>query len=163
MAELVQRVAAGLVAEGVQAGDRVIIMADNRLEWLYLDVAIQTAGAVTVPIYASTPARVAQTIAVDAGARVAFVADDLRDRLQVERLVAVDADLPAWVAEPADPELLAEVVERAAAIRPDDLATLVYTSGTTGLPKGVMLPHRCFVDMARSALQVFDIGPDDES
>jgi long-chain acyl-CoA synthetase len=46
---------------------------------------------------------------------------------------------------------------------PDDLATLVYTSGTTGLPKGVMLPHRSFVDMARSCLEVFDIGPDDES
>src|SRR5205085_1224871 len=52
---------------------------------------------------------------------------------------------------------------RARAVRPDDLATLVYTSGTTGMPKGVMLPHRCFVDMARSCLGAFDIGPDDEA
>ena len=163
MADLTLRVAARLVREGVEAGDRVAIMADNRLEWLYCDLAIQTAGAVTVPIYPSTPARTAQVIADDAGIRVAFVDDNLRDRLHVERLVAFDADLPGWVAGEPDPELLAQVEARAAAVAPDDLATLVYTSGTTGLPKGVMLPHRCFVDMARSCLEVFDIGPDDES
>jgi long-chain acyl-CoA synthetase len=162
-AENAQRVAARLVGEGVQAGDRVGIMAENRVEWLYCDLAIQTVGAVSVPIYPSTPARMAQVIAQDAGARVAFVADDLRDRLRLDRLVAFDADLPAWVGAEADPELLAEVEARAAAVAPDDIATLVYTSGTTGLPKGVMLPHRCFVDMARSCLEVFDIGPDDES
>jgi long-chain acyl-CoA synthetase len=163
MAELALRVAARLVGEGVQAGDRVAIMAENRVEWLYCDLAVQIAGAVTVPIYPSTPARTAQVIAEDAGVRVAFVDDELRDRLRVDRPVAFDADLPSWVAEPADPELLAEVEARAAAVAPDDLATLVYTSGTTGLPKGVMLPHRCFVDMARSCLQAFDLGPDDES
>ena len=162
MSELVLRTAARLVREEVQAGDRVCLMAENRLEWLYCDLAVQAAGAVTVPIYPTTPARTAQVIVEDAGARLAFVDDELRDRLRVERTVALGADLPAWVAEPADPELLAEVEARAAAVTPDDLATLVYTSGTTGLPKGVMLPHRCFVDMARSCLQVFDIGPDDE-
>jgi long-chain acyl-CoA synthetase len=163
MGELATRVAARLVGEGVQAGDRVAIMAENRVEWLYSDLAIQAVGAVTVPIYPSTPPRTAQAIAEDAGIRVALVDDGLRDRLRVERLVAFDADLPAWVAEPADPELLAEVETRAAAVKPDDLAPLVYTSGTTGLPKGVMLPHRCFVDMARSCLQVFDLGPEDEA
>jgi long-chain acyl-CoA synthetase len=163
MADLALRVAARLLREGVQAGDRVAIMAENRFEWLYCDLAIQAAGAVTVPIYPSTPARTAQVIAEDAGVRVAFVDDGLRDRLQVERLVTLEADLPDWVAQPADPELLAEVEARAAAVQPDDVATLVYTSGTTGLPKGVMLPHRCFVDMAHSCLEVFDIGPEDES
>jgi long-chain acyl-CoA synthetase len=163
MAEHTLRVAARLVAGGVAAGDRVGIMAENRLEWLTCDLAIQTAGAVTVPIYPSTPAQTAQTIADDAGARVAFVDDALRDRLRLDTVVALDADLPGWIAAEPDPELLAEVEARAAAIQPDDLATLVYTSGTTGVPKGVMLPHRCFVDMAHSALQVFDIGPDDQA
>ncbi|HYW23876.1 MAG TPA: long-chain fatty acid--CoA ligase [Terriglobales bacterium] len=163
MADLCLRVAARLVREGVHAGDRVAIMAENRVEWLYCDLAIQAAGAVTVPIYPSTPARTAQVIADDAGIGVAFVADELRERLHVERVVGFDADLPAWVAEPADPELLAEVQSRAAAVQPDDLATLVYTSGTTGLPKGVMLPHRCFVDMAHSCLEVFELGPEDEA
>jgi long-chain acyl-CoA synthetase len=162
-AELSLRVAARLVREGVRAGDRVAVMAENRVEWLYCDLAIQAVGAVTVPVYPSTPARTAQLIAEDAGAGLAFIDEPLRDRLRVERLVGLDADLPAWMAEPADAELLAEVGARAAAVAPDDLATIVYTSGTTGLPKGVMLPHRCIVDMARSCLEVFDIGPDDEA
>jgi long-chain acyl-CoA synthetase len=163
MAELTSRVAARLIGEGVQAGDRVAIMAENRAEWLYCDLAIQACGAVTVPIYPSTPANTAQVIADDAGTRLAFVDDGLADRLHVDRLVRIDADLPAWVAGAADPELLGELAARAAAVTADDLATLVYTSGTTGMPKGVMLPHRCFVDMAHSALQVFEIGPDDEA
>lgn len=163
MRELVGRVAARLVAEGVQAGDRVVLMSENRVEWLYCDLAIQTAGAVTVPIYPSTPPRAAQGIAEDAGARVAFVADELGEPLHLDRLIRLGADLPAWVASEPDPELVAEVESRAAAVKPDDLATLVYTSGTTGAPKGVMLAHRCIVDMTSSCLQVFDIGPEDEA
>ena len=163
MRELVGRVAARLVAEGVQAGDRVVLMSENRVEWLYCDLAIQTAGAVTVPIYPSTPPRAAQGIAEDAGARVAFVADELGEPLHLDRLIRLGADLPAWVESEPDPELAAEVESRAAAVQPDDLATLVYTSGTTGAPKGVMLAHRCIVDMTRSCLQVFDIGPEDEA
>jgi long-chain acyl-CoA synthetase len=161
--DLAVRVASRLVGEGVAAGDRVVIMADNCLEWLYCDLAIQAAGAVSVPIYPSTPAATAQVIADDAGARVAFVADALADRLRVGRLVNIGTDLPSWVAGEPDAGLLSEVESRAAAITPDDLVTLVYTSGTTGQPKGVMLPHRTFVDMARSCLEVFDIGPADES
>ncbi len=163
LSELALRVGARLVSTGVAAGDRVALMSENRLEWLYCDIGIQAAGAVTVPIYPSTPARLAQVIAEDAGARVALVEDELADRLRVERLVRIGADLPEWVATAPDAELMAEVQARAAAIRPEDLATLVYTSGTTGTPKGVMLAHRNFVDMARSCLEVFDIGPEDES
>jgi long-chain acyl-CoA synthetase len=161
--ELSLRVAAGLVRAGVAAGDRVVIMSPNRLEWICCDLGIQAAGAVTVPIYPSTPARTAQVIADDAGAHVALVADPLADRLALDRVVRLDADLPGWLEPEPDPELLAEVESRAAAVRPDDLATLVYTSGTTGSPKGVMLAHRNFVDMARSCLEVFDIGPEDET
>src|SRR2546423_6368522 len=91
MADLVLRVAARLVQEGVRAGDRVVIMAENRLEWLYCDFAIQAAGAVTVPIYPSTPAGTAQAIVDDAGARVAFVDDELAVRLRVGQPVALDA------------------------------------------------------------------------
>jgi long-chain acyl-CoA synthetase len=163
MAELALRVAAQLVEQGVAAGDRVVIMADNCLEWLYCDLGIQAAGAVSVPIYPSTPAAMAQVIADDAGARLAFVADALAGRLRLDRVVTMGADLPAWVAGEASPDRLAEVEARAAAITPDDLVTLVYTSGTTGIPKGVMLAHRCIVDVALSCLEVFDIGPDDEA
>ncbi len=161
--DLTLRVAARLVREGVAPGDRVVIMSENRVEWLYCDLAIQAAGAVTVPIYPSTPAKMAQAIAEDAGARLALVSDELADRLHLDRVARFDADLPGWVEAEPDPELLVEVESRAAALRPDDLATLVYTSGTTGAPRGVMLAHRSFVDMVRSCLQVFHIGPDDES
>ena len=161
--DLVMRVAARLVAEGAAAGDRVVIMSENCVEWLYCDLAIQAAGCVTVPIYPSTPAGAAKGIVEDAGARVAFVADELSDRMQIERTVRVGADLPSWVAVEASPELVSQVEARASALLPDTLATLAYTSGTTGVPKGVMLAHRCIVDMAHSCLQVFDIGPDDEA
>ena len=161
--DLVLQVAARLVAEGAVAGDRVVIMSENCVEWLYCDLAIQSAGCVTVPLYPSTPAGATKAIVEDAGARVAFVADELSDRIQVERTVRVRADLPSWVAAERSPELASQVEARAAALLPDDLATLAYTSGTTGVPKGVMLAHRCIVDMAHSCLQVFDIGPDDEA
>ena len=138
-------------------------MSENRVEWLYCDLGIQAAACVTVPIYPSTPAGSAQRIAEDAGARLAFVADELAESLQLERIVRLGADLPAWVAAEPSRELAAAAEERAAAVRPDDLATLVYTSGTTGAPKGVILAHRCITDMVASCLKVFDIGPDDES
>ncbi|HKF74605.1 MAG TPA: AMP-dependent synthetase/ligase [Candidatus Dormibacteraeota bacterium] len=157
------RTAACLVGAGVRAGDRVVLMSENRLEWISCDLAIQAVGAITVPIYASTPPGAAQVIAEDAGATLGFVADDLAGRLRLDRLVRLDADLPGWVGDEADPELMDAVEARMAALRPDDVATIVYTSGTTGVPKGVMLAHRSFVDMARSCLEVFDIGPDDES
>src|SRR5262249_40890622 len=79
--ELVVRVASRLLAEGAEPGDRVVIMAENCVEWLYCDLAIQAAGCVTVPIYPSTPAGAAQGIVQGAGARVALVADVLADRL----------------------------------------------------------------------------------
>jgi long-chain acyl-CoA synthetase len=163
MRELTLGVAAHLVAEGTRPGDRVALMAENRVEWLYCDFGIQAAGCVTVPIYASTPAQMAQVIADDAGARIAIVDDEMAGHLQVDRVVRMAADLPAWVASDPDPELLAEVEARMVGLKPDDLVTLAYTSGTTGTPKGVMLAHRNLVDMARSALQVFHLGQDDEA
>jgi long-chain acyl-CoA synthetase len=163
MCELVLAVAAHLVAEGAQPGDRVVIMAENRVEWLYCDLGIQAAGCVTVPIYSSTPSSMAQVIADDAGARIAIVDDELAGRLQVDRVLRMDSDLPAWVTGDPDPEMVTEVEARLSALKPDDLVTLAYTSGTTGTPKGVMLAHRNFVDMARSALQAFDLGQEDEA
>src|SRR5205085_1078238 len=127
------------------------------------DLAVQAVGAVSVPIYPTTTPAVARRIIEDAGAGLGFVADELAGGLRLTKVVRLDADLPAWVAGEPPAAALAEVEARAAALRPDDLATLVYTSGTTGEPRGVMLAHRCIVDMARSCLQVFDIGEDDES
>lgn len=164
MRELALKLAAGLVQAGVEVGDRVGLMSPNCLEWLYCDLGIQAAGAVTVPIYATTPVPAAARILADSGARLVLAADrSTVAALASHRALCMDDELAGWVGAPADPGLLTEVERRACALQPDDLCTIVYTSGTTGEPKGVMLAHRCIVDMIRSCLQVFDVGPQDQS
>ena len=161
VARKVGRLAAALADAGVGPGDRVLLMSENRLEWILSDLAIMTAGAVTVPIYPSTVARVAQQIAENSQARVAIATDETAGRLQVERVVRMDAELRSWLESEPSAAALEEVEQRAAVLAPDDLATIVYTSGTTGDPKGVMLAHRNLVDMTRSCLEAFDVGHDD--
>jgi long-chain acyl-CoA synthetase len=164
MRKLVLRVAAGLIDAGVEPGDRVAIMATNRLQWLCCDLGIMTAGGVTVPIYPSSTTATARLIVEDCGARLAFAGDaEIAERLAPCRTVLMDGELDEWLARDLDPEARTAIDCRLAVLAPDHLCTIVYTSGTTGEPKGVMLAHRSLVDMARSCLQVFDIGPDDQS
>jgi long-chain acyl-CoA synthetase len=75
--------------------------------------------------------------------------------------ISMEDDLPGWIAEEPAPTDLAEVDRRLAALGPDDISSIVYTSGTTGEAKGVVLPHRSFVDMARSSLAAFSLGEAD--
>jgi long-chain acyl-CoA synthetase len=161
-AERVERVAAALVACGVEPGERVLLMSENRLEWLLCDLGIMTAGAVTVPVYQSTTERGVQQIAANSQARLAIVSGEaLAQRVHVERVVRMDVEVRDWLATAPDPELLRRVEQRASAASPDSLATIVYTSGTTGEPKGVVLAHRNLVDMARGCLEEFDVGGGD--
>jgi long-chain acyl-CoA synthetase len=163
---MVLAAASALIRAGVRAGDHVVIIAENRLEWPVSDLAIQSVGAITVPIYATTPPAVAQGIAADAGAVLAIAADEkLAAKVpttSVMRTVALmDADLRQWfAAEPTAAEL-EEIAHRLEALRPDDIASVIYTSGTTGEPKGVELAHRSFVDMARVELEEFPLGETD--
>lgn len=144
---------------GVQRGDRVALLSENRAEWLLADFAILCAGALTVPLYATLPANQLAVILRDCGATVVFVSNaeqlakmrELQQQYgQVEHIVvmeddAVEGDAIGWRA------LLDEVRasrpdeatfrEEALRARPEDVATLIYTSGTTGTPKGVMLTH----------------------
>jgi long-chain acyl-CoA synthetase len=159
-------VASGLVDSGVQAGDRVILMSENRLEWLYCDFAIQAAGAITVPIYPNVSGEIAQKIATDCQATLAIVSDAAKaEKLRTgghQRAVAfIDTDVARWVAEP--PQQRAEINSRLALIQPDDVCTIVYTSGTTGDPKGVELTHRNVVDICRAILQVHPLGESDST
>ncbi|MEV5766393.1 AMP-dependent synthetase/ligase [Micromonospora sp. NPDC052213] len=152
--------ARGLVAAGVQPGDRVGLMSRTRYEWTLLDYAIWAAGAVTVPIYESSSAEQAAWILADSGAVACVVESNahatlvagLRDRLPELRhlwqidLGAVD-DLVRSGAS-VDPT---EIDRRRAAVRADDLATVIYTSGTTGRPKGCVLTHRnMYADIANA-------------
>ncbi len=181
VADQVTAVAKGLIAAGIGAGDRVGLLSANRYEWTVADFAIWAAGAVTVPIYpSSSPEQVAMVLS-DSGA-VACFADDADNTATVE---GVRADVPdlrhLWTMDPlrGEPGALpalseagaevpdSAVEERRAAVRPADPATIVYTSGTTGTPKGCVLTHANFfaeVEAATTALSaLFDDGGDPDA
>ena len=162
----VRRVACGLIQAGLKRGEHVALMSENRVEWLYCDLAILAAGGVTVPIYPSLTPRVAGYIADDSSARLAIVsAEPLAAKLSARehpgRIFRIDADVARWVQTEPTPDLEAELDRRLSSLDPEKVATVVYTSGTTGEPKGVVFTHRHFIEQARAGLQAFHIGPDD--
>ena len=157
-------VASALIDAGVKQGDRVILMSENRIEWLYCDFGIQTAGAVTVPIYPATAKAVIEKIIKNSEAVIGIASDsklaaDLPVGGTLRKVVTIDNDVATWTAR--RPAQLAEIASRLSKVKPDDLCTIVYTSGTTGDPKGVELAHRCLVDISRAALKAFPLGETD--
>ncbi|MGW5269989.1 AMP-dependent synthetase/ligase [Rhodococcus sp. NPDC003994] len=151
----VRAVAKGLIASGVEQGDRVALMSATRFEWPLLDYAIWAAGAVTVPVYETSSAGQVRWILENSGARVAIVetvahsnilAEVLPDLPHVEHTFQIEVSPEKQGAV----EVLTEagsdlgddaVAARVAALKSSDPATLVYTSGTTGRPKGCVLSH----------------------
>lgn len=159
-------VASGLVDAGVKPGDAVVLISENRVEWLYCDFAIQAIGAITVPIYPNVTPEMAQTIAADSAATFAIAGEsELAAKLEVKgalrRIALIDEEVARWTKQPATN--LHEIASRLAKISPDSLCTIVYTSGTTGTPKGVELAHRNLVDLSRAAASVHPIGEADYS
>lgn len=146
----VRRIAKGLLASGVEVGDRVVLMSHSRLEWLLIDDAILAAGAVTVPAYETSSAEQLQWIVSDSEAVLLIVEtpamhalhDLVGDRTPTCReVLTIDegavAELERRGAEIGDDAL----DQRIAGITTDRLATIIYTSGTTGRPKGCALTH----------------------
>ncbi len=167
-----------LQAWGIGKGDRVVILSENRAEWAIADYATLLLGAVVVPIYATQTAEQVLYVLQNSEARIAFVSTRqqyekvacIREQTSLEYVVVMDeapelsnaVHMQAFLraAPPgADPELDAI----AAAIEPDDLATLIYTSGTTGTPKGVMLTHGNIASNVSVSLDMFEISKDDLS
>jgi long-chain acyl-CoA synthetase len=172
--------AAALADVGVALGDRVGLLAENRVEWLVADLAILTAGAVTVPPHAPLTAGQIHFQLADAGVSWLFVSSreqlakvrQVRDLLPQLRGVIVfdqgagDELALSWAGflqrgRRALPRLAAELARREAAFGPDDLATIIYTSGTTGNPKGVMLTHGNLLSNACACVEAAPHGPDD--
>ena len=159
-------VAARLVELGVKPGERVILMSENRVEWLVADVGIQVAAAVTVPVYPSTSAKTAAQIAENSAAVLAIAGSDeiagrLPPRGSLKKTVLLDGEVTEWMGREPDAAALQEIQSRLQAVAPDDIASIIYTSGTTGEPKGVVLAHRNFVDKARAGLEVFHVDEND--
>ncbi|KAA0109590.1 long-chain fatty acid--CoA ligase [Mycolicibacterium sp. P1-5] len=153
VAAQIRSAALGLIAEGVQAGDRVAILSATRYEWVILDYAILSIGAVTVPIYETSSADQVRWVLQDSGAVLVFteteahaqmVSDlhdelpDLRKAMRIESSGPTALDELAQAATGVEP---AELERRLGSLRSADPATLIYTSGTTGRPKGVQLTH----------------------
>lgn len=160
--ERVVSAAKGLIALGIAKGDAVTIFSSTRLEWGILDFALAAVGAVSVPIYDTDSAPQAQRIMNDSVVKLAFA--DNRERF--DRLDSVKDHCPALKqilmlegnalgaleglgVAVSDEELN----ERVATVRADDLATIVYTSGSTGNPKGAELTHKNFVSITITASQ----------
>ena len=169
----VTALAKGLIAAGIEAGDRVALMSHTRYEWTLIDYAIWTAGAVAVPVYETSSAEQAEWILSDSGARACFVEtaayerviDGLRERVPaLEHVWRIEPPESGDAAEKASLARLAEagtaveneaVTARAEAASASDLATIIYTSGTTGRPKGCELTHHNLLAAVRNAF----LGP----
>ncbi|GCD88421.1 long-chain fatty acid--CoA ligase [Nocardioides sp. LS1] len=176
----VERLAAGLLALGIESEQRVGIASGTRYEWILADLAVMCAGAATTTVYPSTNAEDTAYILSDSECRVVFAEDDE----QIAKLKERKAELPhllrvvtfdgttddSWIidldqlAELGDAYLaehegiIAAIAEK---IAPDQLATLIYTSGTTGRPKGVRLRHKSWV-YEGAAIEVQDILHEDD-
>ena len=159
-------IASALADSGVKAGDRVVLISENRLEWIYCDLAIQAAGGVTVPIYPNMSPEAAQFVAADSMAALAIAADaalaaKLKVQGRLQKVALIDEDVARWIEQPA--RHAGEIAARLAKISPEDICTYIYTSGTTGTPKGVELAHRCLVDTGRGAVRAHPITEADSS
>ena len=173
--------AAYMIKHGIEAGDRVAILSENRYEWAVVDLAMQLIGAINVSLYTSLPPKQCEYILKNSEAEMFFVstgiqlkkAHEVFDNCEdLNRVIAFDEPNISSYLDDAYVSLFDEVMSeglkelpkvedeidrRSKAIEPEDLATLIYTSGTTGKPKGAMLTHRNIVSNIKAAHQRIDI------
>jgi len=154
-------IAAGLIGLGIRPGDRVGILAETRPEWTLADIGVLCAGATVVPVYQTCSPQECRYVLEHAGVRVVIcedeaqlaklerIRDDLPELEHVVTMVPVNGVLSLFDLRDRAGTCCADVVERAVASQtPDDVATIVYTSGTTGPPKGCALTHaNCMATM----------------
>ncbi len=160
-ADRVAALAAGLIASGIMPGDRVGLMAPTSLEWAVCDFAVWAAGAVTVPIYETSSAEQIDWVLNDSGAVAVFAGNaQLAEAIRRARPARVEA---IWQLDTGGLDQLiragqgaaaGEVTRRRAEVIPETLATIVYTSGTTGRAKGCMISHGTLAEAVRAIIAV---------
>ena len=179
--ERVKNVALGLASLGIRPGDRIALLSENRPEWSIVDLAILSLGAINVPIYTTQALEQVDYILSDSGARAIFIStrrlykhvQPVLAKRSLEHLIFFDPE----IAEDVEHGIALTELEKNGtdlarqrpgafdaylqAVRPEDLATILYTSGTTGEPKGVMLTHNNFMSNVLSIAKGLPIGPTD--
>ncbi len=164
-ADEVTSLAAGLIAAGIAPGDRIGLLSATRYEWTLCDFAILTAGAVTVPIYETSSVEQAEWVLRDSGATAVFVEnDDLRAVVDkagapdVRQVWQLDGDDLAALAQQGRDIPAEQVEQRRRSVTADQLATIVYTSGTTQRPKGCLISHRNLLAEVHSVVLADGVG-----
>jgi long-chain acyl-CoA synthetase len=177
---IVADLAAGLIGLGigpndrtVEGRDKVAILCKNRPEWLMIDMAVQQTGAILTPVYPTISIGELEFILKDAAVKFVFVNDEelylkvlsLKEKLPfLKEIFTIEhvANATYWkdIATHATTETRARVKEIAASVKYEDVATILYTSGTTGTPKGVMLTHRNILSNVIACLPCFPPGKD---
>lgn len=179
--------AAWLKSKGIQKGDRVAILSENRYEWALMDFATQLLGGINVSLYTSLPPNQCEYILNDSDSKVFFVSTGIQlkkaveifadcgalesvvcfDRPKVESLLENDfVSLFDDVLEQGRtmvPDVEKDLYKIAKSVSPQDISTLIYTSGTTGLPKGAMLTHNNIVSNVKACHQILDIHDKDRT
>lgn len=183
--EDVSSIASYLLVQGIEKGDRVAILSENRYEWAVVDLAILMVGAINVSLYATLPPKQCAYILRDSEAKIFFVSTgiQLKKAIQVfdecddlTQVIAFDEpkvqdyiekeyvklfDTVCAAGSKAEPQHAKELNKRIKDTSPEDIATLIYTSGTTGQPKGAMLTHRNIVSNVKAAHDAISIGDTD--
>jgi len=169
-------VSRALIKLGVQPGDKIAMISNNRSEWNICDIGIQQVGAISVPVYPTIDSASYAYIFNDASVKLCIVSDqELADKVaSIRPEVATLTEVYSFVdckgtinwkelSEEPNAELDAELEKRKAAIKGDDLVTLIYTSGTTGNPKGVMLSHNNLLSNVKACEPRLPVGSDAKS
>jgi long-chain acyl-CoA synthetase len=166
MQENALRIASGLVAAGVDMGDRVLLLSENRVEWIASHLGIQVAGATTVPLDPGSNAPTPQTIAGRSSAILAIASGEAQAaRLHLTdtlgQIVRMDGEVARWLRSAYEPGLYEEVERRLSRLGPDDASAVTYTAEGGGPPTEAVVTHRGFVEMAESRVHALDIGEND--
>jgi long-chain acyl-CoA synthetase len=177
----VTRLARALVAYGIEPGDRVVLVSENRPEWIIADLAIMSAGAITVPAYVTNTGNDHRHVLGNSGAHAVIVSTtalaarvlpaatqtpSIKFAIAMEPVGDFAAPFPVhgWQAAlEAGAGGRDAIAERIATLTPDDIACIIYTSGTGGTPKGVLLTHRNIIGNCRGAYRLLEmLGLGDE-